>query len=77
MLFHVESGHTVGYKLKRYAVGFQLPGCQARALQQRPRFAGNNINVFAAVGCRADHAKGCAVAARGKSARIADGHNGG
>ena len=52
-------------------VVLQFPDGEARALQERAGFIGENIDVFAGSDGRADHAERGAIAGRGERAGVA------
>ncbi len=72
---HEAGGHVVADHGGRNAVGHQLPGGEARALQKGPRLIGEDVNVLALLDGRANHAQRRSVAAGGQRAGVAVGEH--
>ena len=65
------SGHIVGDQRGRNAVVRQLPGRQPRALQKRPCFIRENVDLLSGLHRRADHSERRPVARRRQRPRVA------
>ena len=74
-LTHEAGGHVVAEDGGGNAVGHQLPGGEARALQEGTGFVGEDVNLLAALDGSADHAQGCPVAAGGEGSGVAVGEH--
>ena len=74
-LLHHGSGHVVGDYGRGNAVFHQLPGGQARALQEGTRLVGVDVNLLALFDGGADHAERGAVAGGGQRSGVAVGEH--
>jgi sugar lactone lactonase YvrE len=74
-LTHEAGGHVVAEDGGRNAVGHQLPGGEARALQEGTGFVGENVNLLTALDGSADHSQSCPVAAGGQGSGVAVGEH--
>jgi hypothetical protein len=70
---HEAGGHVVADNGGGDAVGHELPGGEARALQEGTGFIGVDVNAFALLDCGTDDAERGAVAAGGEGAGVAVG----
>jgi hypothetical protein len=65
------AGHVVGDQRGGDVVVLQFPDGEARALQERPGFIGEDVDLFAGSDGRANHAERGAIAGGGQRARVA------
>ncbi len=68
---HERAGHALGDHGRRHMIAHEFPGGEPGALQERPRFVGEDLRHFSAFGRRPNHAKRGAVPGRGEGARVA------
>jgi sugar lactone lactonase YvrE len=74
-LAHEAGGHVIAEDSGGDAVGHQLPGGEARALQEGAGFVGKDVNLLTALDGSTNDAQSCPVAAGGKGSGVAVGEH--